>query len=76
MTALNCSRVGKCKLHHQCTGPYKTTNKFSDVTYQIQHAQRRNQQKVAQHFDQFKLYLSNMKYDSEATPATWKNMYY
>ena len=34
---------GKRKLHHQWTGLYKVTKKLSDVTYQIQHAQRRNQ---------------------------------
>ena len=54
---------GKRKLHHQWTGPYKVTKKLSDVTYRIQHAQRRNQRKVV-HFDRLKSCPSNIRFDS------------
>ena len=56
---------GKRKLHHQWTGPYKVTKKLSDVTYRIQHAQRRNQRKV--HFDRLKSCPMYMRFDSEVT---------
>jgi len=35
---------GKHKLNHIISGrPYKATKKLSDVTYQLQHFQKRNQ---------------------------------
>jgi len=58
---------GKRKLHHQWTGPYKVTKKFSDITYRIQHTQRRNQRKVV-HFDRLKSCPTNIRFDSEVIP--------
>ena len=59
---------GKRKLHHQWTGPYKVTKKLSDVTYRIQHTQRRNQRKVV-HFDRLKPCPANMRFDVNAAPS-------